>query len=333
MRIDLHSHFIPHGFIEQVRRGQAIGNIAIQIRDGQEWLIHQEGYRYPAMAELWDMAAKLRLMDRLGLDISVLSLQPALFFYWLEAGPVQEFCRQTNEALAEMVAKSGGRLYGLATVPLQDPEAAAVELRRAVLELGLRGVQVGTRMEQIPLDDPRFDPFFAAAADLNVPILLHPYRVGTRPEWADFYLANLVGNPLETCLVASRLILSGWLDRHPHLTLILAHGGGFLPYQIGRLDHGFRVRSETKLNISLPPSSYLRRFYYDTITHAAIPLKFLVELVGADRVVLGTDIPFDMADHQFANYLAAAKLDEQTVQAINSKNALHILGLDKNATA
>jgi aminocarboxymuconate-semialdehyde decarboxylase len=332
MRIDLHTHFIPAEFIEQVRQGRAIGNVAIQPRDGQEWLIHQEGYRYPAMAELWSVEAKLQLMDHLGIDISVLSLQPALFFYWLEAGPVQEFCRQTNEALAEMVSRSGGRLYGLATVPLQDPAAAAIELRRAVLELGLRGVQVGTRMEQIPLDDPRFDPFFATAADLNVPVLLHPYRVGTRPEWADFYLANLIGNPLETCLVASRLIFSGWLDRHPQLTLILAHGGGFLPYQIGRLDHGFRVRAETKLHLSSPPSSYLRRFYYDTITHAAAPLKFLVELVGADRVVLGTDIPFDMADHHFADYLAAAKLDEQSIQTICSQNALRILGLDNSLT-
>jgi aminocarboxymuconate-semialdehyde decarboxylase len=327
MSIDLHTHFIPCEFIEQVRHGRAIGNVISQIRAGQEWLIHQEGYRYPAMPELWDLDAKLRLMDRLGIDISVLSLQPALFFYWLEAGPVQKFCQQTNEALAEIVARSDGRLYGMATVPLQDPEMAIAELRRAVLFFGLRGVQIGTRMEQIPLDDPRFDPFFAAAADLNVPVLLHPYRVGTRPEWADFYLANLIGNPLETCLAASRLILSGWLDRHPQLTLILAHGGGFLPYQIGRLDHGFRVRPETKLNISSPPSSYLRRFYYDTITHAAIPLKFLVELVGADRVVLGTDIPFDMADHHFAAYLAAARLDEQSVQAINSKNALRILGI------
>lgn len=327
MKIDFHTHFIPHQFIEQVRQGQALGNVSIQLREGQEWLIHQEGYRYPAMPELWELEAKLRLMDRLGLDKAVLSLQPALFFYWLEAGPVAEFCQQTNEALAELVAQSGGRLYGMATVPLQDPAAAARELRRAVLELGLRGVQIGTRMEQIPLDDPHFDPFFAAAADLQVPVLLHPYRVGTRPEWADFYLANLVGNPLETCLAASRLILSGWLDRHPRLTLILAHGGGFLPYQIGRLDHGFRVRAETKQHFSSPPSSYLRRFYYDTITHATVPLKFLVKLVGADRVVLGTDIPFDMADHHFADYLAIAEFDQQTLQAIHSQNALRLLEL------
>lgn len=332
MRIDIHTHFIPPGFIDQVRLGRAMGYVTIQLRDGQEWLIHQEGYRYPAMAELWDIAAKLRLMDSLGLDQAVLSLHPALFFYWLEPGPVHEFCQQTNEALAELVAAAGGRFYGLATVPLQDPEAATVELRRAVLELGLRGVQIGTRMEQIPLDDPRFDPFFAAAEALKAPVLLHPYRVETSPQLADFYLANLAGNPLETCLAASRLILSGWLDRYPQLTVILVHGGGFLPYQIGRLDHGFRVRPETSQKINALPSTYLRRFYYDTVTHAPIPLKFLVELVGADRVVLGTDLPFDMADHDFANYLAAAGLDEQTVEAISSQNALRILGLAQNST-
>jgi aminocarboxymuconate-semialdehyde decarboxylase len=212
-------------------------------------------------------------------------------------------------------------------VPLQNPEAAAQELRRAVVNLGLRGVQIGTTMENVPLDDPRFEPFFATAAELNVPVMLHPYYVGTRAEFADFYLTNLTRNPLETCLAASRLILSGCLDRHPNLTIILVHAGGFMPYQVGRLDHGFRVRTETRAKIASPPSSYLRRFYFDTITHAAVPLKFLIELVGPDRVLLGTDIPFDMADLRFQEYQATAELDAETLEAINNGNASRLFGL------
>lgn len=332
MRIDIHTHFIPRYFIDEIRRGRAIGNVTIQQQNGEEWVSHPEGYRYPLAAEFWDMDTKLQHMDRLSIDISVLTISPTMLFYWLEAGPTQEFCQRTNEAMAEFVSESGGRLYGMATVPLQNPEAAAIELRRAVVELGLRGVLIGTTMENVPLDDRQFDPFWATAAELDVPVMLHPYYVGTKRQFADYYMTNLIGNPLETCLAASRLILSGCLDRHPNLTVVLVHAGGFMPYQIGRLDHGFRVRSETSAVIDSPPSSYLRRFYFDTITHTSVPLKFLVELVGADRVVLGTDIPFDMADLRFAQYIADAKLAEQTVQMICSENTKRLLRLDIQQT-
>jgi len=329
MRIDIHTHFIPPYFIDEIRRGQAIGNVTIQPQNGEEWVSHPEGYRYPLAAEFWDMTAKLQHMDSLGIDISVLSISPTMLFYWLEVGPTKKFCQKANEALAEFISKSGGRLYGMATVPLQDPRAAAAELRRAVVELDLRGVEIGTTMEDVPVDDERFEPFWATAAELDVPVMLHPYYVGTKRQFADFYMTNLVGNPLETGVAASRLILSGCLDRHPQLKVILVHAGGFMPYQVGRLDHGFRVRSETSAMIDTPPSNYLRRFYCDTITHASVPLKFLVELVGADRVVLGTDIPFDMADLHFTDYLAATGLDEQTVQTITADNASRIFRLDQ----
>lgn len=328
MRIDIHTHYIPPFLLEEARQGKAIDNITIQQRNGQEWVIHPQGYHYPVAPEFCDLQAKLAHMDSLGVDVSVLSISPTLFFHWLQAGPAEEFCQRTNEALAGFVAQSAGRLYGMALVPLQKPEAAAQELRRAVVDLGLRGVHIGTTMENVPLDDPRFEPFFATAAELNVPVMLHPYYVGTRPEFADFYMTNLIGNPLETGLAASRLILSGCLDRHPNLTIILVHAGGFMPYQVGRLDHGYRVRAETKAKIDAPPSTYLRRFYFDTITHAAVPLKFLIELVGADRVLLGTDIPFDMADLRFQEYLAATELDEEVIQAINGGNANRLFGLN-----
>lgn len=327
MKIDIHTHFMPFSFIEQARRGQAIDNIKIERRDDREWVMHPQGFQYPLVDEFWNLEAKLKHMDGLGLDASVLSVSPTLLFHWTEAARAQEFCQQVNEALAEFITRSD-RLYGIASVPLQAPEAAAAELRRAVTELGLKGVQIGTTVEDIPLDDARFDPFFATAAELEVPVVLHPYYVGTKPEFADFYFTNLIGNPLETGVAASRLILSGCLDRHPKLTVVLVHAGGFMPYQIGRLDHGFKVRSETNAKIKAPPSSYLRRFYFDTITHASIPLRFLVDLVGADRIVIGTDIPFDMQDLYFSEYLAETGLDAQSLEAIDSGNARRIFGLN-----
>jgi aminocarboxymuconate-semialdehyde decarboxylase len=322
---DIHTHFIPPEFVADVRAGRALDRIALQRRDGVEWLVHPQGYGYPLSPEFFDVEAKHREMDRLGIDAAVLSLSPTLFFYWLDAAATADFCRRANDSLAKFVAGSD-RLEGVAVVPLQDPDAAAMELRRAVRDLSLRGAEIGTTMEKVPLDDRRFDPFFAAAAELDVPVILHPYYVGTRPNLTDFYMTNLTGNPLETCIAASRLILSGFLDRHPRLKIVLVHAGGFMPFQIGRLDHGFRVRPETKA-ITAAPSSYLRRFWYDTITHAGTPLKFLIDLVGADRVVFGTDLPFDMADVRFKDYFSAAKLDTATLDAITRTNSMTLFGL------
>lgn len=334
MKIDIHTHFVAPDFVEQARRGQAIGGITIENRDGKEWVVHPQGFGYPLHAEYWDMEAKLRDMDRLGIDVSVLSPTPTMFQYGLEAGPAREFCQGTNDALARIVAESNGRLHGMAIVPLQDPEASAAELRHAVRDLGLRAAHIGTTVNKVPVDDPRFEPFFAIAEELDVPVVLHPFYVDTRREkFAQYYMTNLIGYMLETCTAAARLILSGCLDRHPKLTLVLVHAGGFLPYQIGRLDHGFRVRTETRAHIDNPPSSYLHRFYFDTITHASIPLKFLIELVGAHHVLLGTDIPFDMADVHFAQHLSALNLDDQTMEAISSENAIRIFGLDGSSMA
>ena len=331
MRIDIHNHFIPPYIIHQARQGKAVDGLTTQQHNGQEWVVHRQGFRYPLAPEFWNPEAKLSHMERLGIDISVLSIAPTMMFYWLDAADGQAFCQQTNEAMAQLAAQSKGRLYGLAALPLQDPKAAAAELKRSVQELGLLGALVGTTFEKTPLDDPRFEPVLATAAELNVPLLLHPYDklVRMRQELADFYMSNLIGIPLATTLAASRLILSGCLDRHPDLTIVLMHAGGFLPYQIGRLDHGYRVRSETPANISSPPSGYIRRFYFDSITHAGDRLRSLIDWVGADRVVLGTDIPFDMADLNFAQKFAEVKLDEQIIETICSGNAKRILGLNR----
>lgn len=326
MIIDIHTHFIPPEFIAEARAGRALDRITLHREDRKDWLVHPQGYHYPLSPEFFDVDAKLRQMDALGIDAAVLSLSPTLFFYWVDGRAAADFCRQANDSLARVVAQSD-RLHGVAVVPLQDPEASAAELRRAVVDLGLRGVEIGTTIEDVSLDDRRFEPFFDAAAELGVPVILHPYYVGTRPHLADFYMTNLTGNPMETCIAASRLILSGFLDRYPTLQIVLVHAGGFMPYQIGRLDHGFRVRGETRTAIASPPSSYLRRFWYDSITHASIPLKFLIELVGADRVMLGTDLPFDMADDHFHDHLTRAGFEADVVEAVTGANAKDLFAL------
>ena len=315
--VDVHTHFIPRFVMDE-----AAGPGVFGVREQDGWLVHPEGFRYPALPEFLEPGAKLAQMDSLGIDVSVLSSSPTLFFYESPADEAVEFVRRSNDALAELVAGED-RLYGLAALPLQAPEEAAAELERVVRTLGLLGAQIGTSYAGKPLDGPELEPVLAAAERLGAPLMLHPYYVGPKPGLEDFYLTNSVGNPLDTCVTAVRLIHSGTLDRFPGLKVVLVHGGGFLPYQLGRFDHAFAVRPEPNAKIDRPPTSYLHRFWMDTITHSDAALRFLAGLVGTDRVVVGTDLPFDMADSQPVERLARTGIDPHAI----GRTALELLGL------
>jgi aminocarboxymuconate-semialdehyde decarboxylase len=301
--VDVHTHFLPRFFVAEAGSRGVFG-----VREEEGVIVHPQGFRYPLAREFVDLDAKLEEMDRLGIDVSVLSAAPTLFFYDAPAAEAVEFARRSNDALAELVASSD-RLRGLAALPLQDPRAAAGELERAVGELGLLGAHVGTNRGDTPLDAPELEPVLAAAERLDVPLMLHPYYVGPKPGLEDFYLVNSLGNPLDTTIAAVRLIHSGALDRFPELRVALVHAGGFLPFQLGRFDHAHRVRPEPKVNIERPPSSYLDRFWVDTITHGDAALGFLADLVGPERLCLGTDLPFDMADGEPLDRLERCGID------------------------
>jgi aminocarboxymuconate-semialdehyde decarboxylase len=288
--VDLHTHFLPQFFVDEAEAGGVFG-----VRAGDGYVTHPQGFRYPIHLGFVDVEAKLAEMDAAGIEVAVLSSAPTLFFYDAPADDAVRFARRSNDALAEVVGGSP-RLAGLAALPLQDAAAAAAELTRAVGDLGLLGAHIGTNCGSVPLDDPSLAPVLGAAERLDVPLMLHPYYTGAKPGLEDFYLVNSLGNPLDTTVAAARLISSGALDRFPRLRVALVHAGGFLPYQLGRLDHTFEVRQEARVAIDQLPSSYLDRFWMDTITHGDEALGFLAERIGPDRLYIGTDQPFDMAD-------------------------------------
>lgn len=324
--VDVHNHFIPREVVDAARGGGAFDDMTVEVVGGYEWLVHRQGYRYPLHPTFYDLEARLATMDAADIDRAVVSISPTLFMYWTEASAAAEFCRRANDELAAFARDSGGRIAAVATLPMQDPDAACVELRRAVTELGCRGAEIGPVVERIWLDDDDNRKVLATAQELDVPLILHPYYVGARPGLEDFYLTNLVGNPLESTISAARLILSGTLDELPSLSLVLMHGGGFLPYQVGRLDHGHRVRPEAK-GCRHAPSTYLGRFAYDTITHAAAPLRFLIDLVGAANVLFGTDFPYDMAAGPLMEQLAGTGATDEEIDLIASANAVRLFKL------
>jgi aminocarboxymuconate-semialdehyde decarboxylase len=286
VRWDVHNHVAPREGLE------ALGDERLPVSvHGEE--IAADRVRFRLGPEFTEPEAKLAELERAGLEAAVLSLAPPLLCYEAESAAAVPYCEAVNRGLAAHAAAAPERLRWLAHVPLPDGEAAAEALRAAVAA-GAVGAQVGTAAAEVALDDPRIEPFWAAAAALGVPVMLHPAYNGDHPRLADFYLQNVVGNQLETTIAAERLICSGQLERHPGLRLLLVHAGGYLPWQIGRLRHARGVRPELA-EAPAEPLAAFGQLTVDTITHDPAVLRLLVARMGAGRVAMGTDLPFDMA--------------------------------------
>lgn len=323
--VDIHSHVIPPSLVAMMERGSAPDAISLEDDGERKWVVHRQGYRYPLLREFYDVEARLNAMDADGIDQAVLSPAPPLFLYWIDAEAGIDASRVINDSMAEMSSEEPSRFIAIGTLPLQAPREAVAELRRCVKDLGLRGALIGPHCEGVDLDDPSLRPVLAAAEELGVPLVVHPYYVGSVKGLDDFYLTNLQGNPFQTAVCASRLILSGTLDELDELTIVLVHGGGHLLYQIGRLDHGYRVRPEAGEPAN-PPSTYLRRFYYDSLTHREESTAWLVDQVGADRVLFGTDFPFDMGGPSFSRQFSGCEIDPNQRSLVASQNATRIFG-------
>jgi aminocarboxymuconate-semialdehyde decarboxylase len=242
----------------------------------------------------WDVDRRLADMAASKVDVQVLSVCPQTFVYAQPPAVAAAFARVQNEQLAKLVKARPDRFLAIATLPMQAPKLAADELRHAMHVLGLRGMQIGSNIAGKNLDDPELEPVWATAAELDAFILLHPINVAGMDRLGSYYLNNLIGNPLDTTIAAACLVFSGVLERYPSLKICLSHGGGFVPYQAGRFVHGWQVRTEPKKKLPKPPTDSLERFYFDTIVHSKDVLEFLVDKAGADRVLLGSDYPFDM---------------------------------------
>ena len=227
-----------------------------------------------------------------------------------------------------MVKKYPDRFAAVATLPLQVPDEALKELGRAVGKLGLRGVEVGSHVGRRELGDEAFWPIYGAIEKMNVPILIHPHQVAGLDRLQDFYLSNLIGNPLDTTIAAAKLIFSGTLSKYPRLKIILAHGGGQLPYIIGRMEHGYEVRPEPREKIKRSPMAFLKNFYFDTITHNPEALRYLIAMAGSDHVLLGSDYPYDMGDQDPVNTVSKLpRIKKEDRMRIMRDNAVKLFGL------
>ena len=293
--IDVHAHILSEDTIRLLQREAPKVGPKLSDIDDQFGTLEVAGnvYRHFPRGG-WDLERRLEDMAAAKVDVQVLSVCPQTFVYAQPAAVAAAFARIQNEQLAQLAKSRPDRFLAIATLPMQAPMQAADELRHAVRVLGLRGAQIGSNIAGKNLDDPELEPVWAAAAELGAFILLHPINVAGADRLRSYYLTNLIGNPLDTTIAAASLVFGGVLERHPTLKICLAHGGGFVPYQAGRFVHGWHVRAEPKSKLAKPPTESLKRFYFDTIVHSKEALAFLVGNAGAERVLLGSDYPFDM---------------------------------------
>lgn len=264
-------------------------------------------------------------MDRLGIDVQALSPSPGQYYHFTDPDVGRDASRAINDGIAAAVAGHPDRFVGMGNVPLQDVGMAIAEMRRCVTDLDLRGIEISSNVGGVDYHDPRFRPFFAAAEELGILLFIHPLGF-THPErMGDHYFNNLIGNPLESTLAVGHLIFGGVLDRYPGLKICVAHGGGYLPAYWGRMDHGWRARGDCSEHCRHEPSSYLRKLWFDTLVFDRDQLDSLVRTQGADRLCLGSDYPFDMAEPDPVGF--HDRLDDDVRGRILGGNAAALLGL------
>lgn len=295
MAIDMHAHFIPPAFIDGLRRnGETYGCKVEQTLAGHLSVVFPtEGKRVGLSPLLSDIPTRTRDLGERRLDRQVLAPVMSMVGYELPERQAQAFSRLYNETNTAFAQSSAGRFIPVATVPMQSSRATIEELDYAVHKLGIRMVEIGTNVNGMNLDDEAFRPFFARAAELGVLVQLHPHQdqVAGRERLKKYFLGNLIGNPLDTAIAAASIIFGGILERFPTLNVCLVHGGGALPYLLGRISRGYAQIPEIR-TVPRVPEEYFRRFYFDTITLDVRALRFLHELVGPERLLVGTDYPY-----------------------------------------
>ncbi|MBI3126094.1 MAG: amidohydrolase [Candidatus Tectomicrobia bacterium] len=276
--------------------------------------------------QLRDAGQKLADMKADRLDMALVSPPPPAFCYWITGKLGEEVARITNDGVAAFCKKDPAHFRGLANVPLQNGgEAAAAELERA-MKGGLLGCIIPDRVGPHALDEPQYEAFWAAAERLGAFIFIHPDFADFKPLYP-YYMANCVGNPLATTVAAARLILSGHFERYPGLQVMLAHAGGNLPWAVGRIQHAWEARPETKVHTPHPPRHYFKNLYFDVITFSQSALRWMVEELGADRVVCGTDYPYDMMQERVVDFVEGAGLSAADQEKVLRSNPARLIKL------
>jgi aminocarboxymuconate-semialdehyde decarboxylase len=327
--VDIHAHVITPACLDLVKGLMEPQYDPFSYWAGKETNEYQAGHMAEILPKATDIDVRLADMDAMGIDVQALSVAPPQYYYWADVELGRTLARMQNENLAAMVQAHPDRFVGLATVPMQDVSSALKELEYCVRELDFRGVEINTNIFGLDLDDPRFRPFFAKAEELDVAVLLHPNGFTGGERLQKYYMTNVIGNPLDTTVAMNRIIHGGVLEEHPGLKLVFVHGGGFLPFYSSRMDHSYELRPEGRHHITRPPSTYLKQVFVDCLVFDSVHLEFLIQQMGADHVVIGTDYPFDMGHYDPLGQIDGVRgLSDEDKDLIRSTTAHKLLKLE-----
>ncbi len=328
--VDIHCHCESLTISERMkaeaaRAGQtalAFGNTLTQQVNAQQLIDIR-----PKMSSVEERLAD---MDRMGVDIQAITIPPYQYYYWAEPEVGREVAAELNDHLAEVVAGHPDRFVAMGTVPMQNTEMAVAELERCVNKLGMRGVEIAANIDGGELSDPRLEKFFAKVEELDVLIFIHPDGFTHADRLTEHYFINTIGHPIESTLAISQLIFGGVLERHPGLKICVAHGGGYLPAYSGRMDHAYHARADVSDGLPAAPSTYLRKFYFDTMVFEPDQVAYLIDKYGADHVLMGTDYPYDMGESDPLGLVGrVADLSETDRAAVCGLNAAGLLKITR----
>ncbi|MBT2692109.1 amidohydrolase family protein [Bacillus sp. ISL-55] len=328
MRVDFHTHIIPENFSELTQRfgGEKWPTLERTCACGANIMIAGKVFR-EVTDQVWDAEKRIKDMEREGVDIQVLSPIPVTFSYWAPAEQAEILARVQNDFIADLVSQYPTKFIGLGAVPLQNVEVAIREMDRCKHELGLSGIEIGTNVNGVNLDDPQFIEFFEMAEKWEVPLFIHPWETLGKDRMPRHNLMYTVGMPSETALAGASLILGGIMDKFPKLKICLAHGGGALPYLLPRLDQGWNVWPHLRL-LDKPPSYYAKQFYYDSLVNEPVNLNYLLQNFGHERIIMGSDYPFLLREVPPGKVIDdTVGLSKEQTEAMLGKNALRFLNI------
>ena len=327
--IDIHAHNIPR-CVADLKDGEEWHGFKVERRGtGRQFIVKgdQRGWLHNMM--LWTPDERIADMDSLGVDVHVLTTWVGLYNHHLDADVCIATSRDCNDDVAQLVKSHPDRFAGLATLPMQDVKAAIAELERSMGELGLKGAMINDHVNGKTFDEPEFLPFWKAVEEMGALICFHQENetlVNHRTN--KYHLYNSVGNLVDRTVTFATLVFGGVMDRFPGLKICLMHGGGYTCFGLGRMDRGWQVNSFARANISKPPSTYANRFYYDCLIHSESALRYILDIVGSDRVVFGTDWPYNMNfDWPVSWVLSLESLSKEEKEAILWKNLEKLLGI------
>ena len=330
LKIDIHTHILPETWPDLRERFGYGGFIRLEHHKPccARMMVDDRFFR-EIQDNCWSPTRRIKDCDEASVRVQVLSTVPVMFSYWAKPEHTLELSRLLNDHIAEVVREYSTRFVGLGTLPMQAPNLAVKELERCVRELGLAGVQIGSHVNDWNLDRAELFPVFQAAAESGAAVFVHPWDMMGKEAMPKYWLPWLVGMPAETSLAICSVIFGGVLERLPNLRIGFAHGGGAFPGTIGRIEHGFRVRPDLcAADNDINPREYLGRFYVDSLVHDADALRFLIELMGADRIALGSDYPFPLGEATPGRLIdSMTSLSPETKKRLLAGTALEFLGL------